>query len=450
MSAESASRVTRPPLTSAERRRYFASLRYWLAPGMGVKRHVAAAIAGTLLLMLGVTLGAVWLLGEGRRIAAEPIELVLTSPSWHAWGGWLALLGTVAGAAVAIAAVGRLNRSLLSNWLERPHEAAEVLHQRLRLARGPRIVAIGGGAGLSTLLRGLKSHTSNLTAVVAVSDDGGSSGRLRAAFGMPAPGDLADCLAALSDDEAALGRLLQYRFARGAELRGHTFGNLLITTLTEVEGDFGQALRAINTLLDLSGAVYPVTAVPVELEVTKADGTMVVGESRVRERSGAITRLALRPASPAALPEVVTAIEGADLVVLGPGSLFTSTLPPLLVPQVAEALCRTRARLVYVCNIMTEDGETNGFDAFDHVHELVGTLGRRPDVVVVNGDEVDEARVASYRTERAEVVSLDQGRFDRDGIRVVRWSLLGPGPLAQHDPERLAQGLLDLLAERPA
>ncbi|CAN5697426.1 YvcK family protein [soil metagenome] len=429
------------------RRRYFASQRFWLAPGMGVKRHAAAAIAGGVLLMMGVGIGALWLIGEGRQEVAAPLERVLASGTWAAGGGWLALIATFGGLTLAVGAIGRLNRSLLSNWLPRPHEAAALLHGRLQLARGPRIVALGGGAGLSTLLRGLRAYTSNLTAVVAVSDDGGSSGRLRAAFGMPAPGDLADCLAALSGHEAALGRLLQYRFSRGAELQGHTFGNLLITTLTEVEGDFGDALRAINAMLDLSGAVYPVTAVPVELVMTKLDGSTVVGESRVRERSGAITSVAIRPEAPAALPEVVAAIADADLVVLGPGSLFTSTLPPVLVPDVAQALQRSPARLVYVCNIMTEDGETNGLDAWEHVDVVARALGRRPDVCVVNDEPVDDARLSAYRAERADVVAVDVERFAREGVALERWSLLGDGPVAQHDPERLARHIYELIAK---
>lgn len=436
--------------TGGERRRYLASLRYWLTPGMGVKRHVSVAASGAIVLSVGVALGALWLLGEGRQEASEPIEAVLSSGTWARWGGWAALAFSAVGATVMVAAVGRLNRSLLSNWMPRPFEAAEVLHRRLVLARGPHIVAIGGGAGLSSLLRGLRHHTANLTAVVAVSDDGGSSGRLRAAFGMPAPGDLADCLAALSDHEVALGRLLQYRFRRGAELEGHTFGNLLITTLTEVEGDFGEALRAVNRLLDLSGAVYPVTASPVVLHGVKADGAVVVGESRMRSHAGPMARVMIRPDRPEPLPEVLDAIAGADLVVVGPGSLFTSTIPPLLVPEVRETLRSSGARLAYVCNIMTEDGETNGFDAFDHVGVLAEHLGRAPDVVIVNDSPVDEARRAAYREERAEVVAIDPARFTAVGVRLERRALLGPGPLAQHDPGRLATALLELIRERAA
>src|SRR5690606_33748168 len=210
--------------------------RLWMVPGMGVKRHVSVAVLGALILVGGVIGGVLWGYNERRQVLSGPIEEALVSDGWQRYGGWASLLLILIGAVIATAAVARLNRSLLSNWLARPEEAARVLHRRIRLGRGPKIVILGGGSGASNLLRGLREHTSNLTDVVAVSDDGGSSGRLRRAFDMPPPGDLTDCLAALSDYESSLSRLLQYRFVRGAELSGHTFGNLLITTLMEVEG----------------------------------------------------------------------------------------------------------------------------------------------------------------------------------------------------------------------
>jgi uncharacterized cofD-like protein len=424
--------------------------RYWLTPGMGVKRHVTLAVIGGLLFALGATLFVVWLFGDGRRSVSEPIESILSSRGWSLVGGWAALAGLVTGAGLMSWAVARLNRSLLSNWLPEPSEAASRLHERLRRARGPHIVAVGGGTGLSRLLRGLRAATSNLTAVVAVSDDGGSSGRLRAAFGMPAPGDLVDCLAALSDDEAALGRLLDYRFARGEELQGHTFGNLFLTTLTEVEGDFGQALRTANQMLDLWGAVYPATPRPVELWVRKRDGREIVGERHAHEGGGAIELVRLHPTDPEPLPEVIEALAAADLVVLGPGSLYTSTLPPLLVPGLRQALARTPATVVYVCNIMTEDGETTGLDAWEHVQALRAHLGRHPDVVVVNDEPIDEPRLAAYAEEGATVVAVDRARFAAAGIRLLHRPLLDPGVHAQHDSERLAAALLALAAERGA
>ena len=438
------------PLTvpAGRRGRSWAALRYWLVPGMGVKRHVSWAIAGALVTLVGVVAWTLWLLGDQREALAVPIEALLASEPWARRGGWLAGAVVVVGVVLTVAAIGRLNRSLLSNWMARPQDAAEVLHRRLQLARGPRIVAIGGGTGLSLLLRGLREHSSNLTAVVAVSDDGGSSGRLRAAFGMPAPGDLSDCLAALSVDEASLGRLLQYRFRRGRELEGHTFGNLLITTLSEVERDFGDALRVMQRLLDLNGAVWPATAQAVTLRVEKADGQVVEGESVLSAHPGAARSVALVPPDGEALPEVIAALGSADLVLLGPGSLFSSTLPPALVPAVGAALRATPGVVVQIVNIMTEAGETDGFDAWDHVEAVRRHLGRRPDLVVMNGTPVDPARVAAYLDEGAELVRFDPAPFRRAGVAVVTWPLLGPGPHAQHDAPALARALVRWWAER--
>ena len=415
---------------------------------MGVKRHVVMAVAGGMVFALGMAALSVWLLGDERMAASEPIEAVLASGAWPLVGGWFALATLVTGVWLAAGAVGRLNRSLLSHWLPEPREAAAHLYDRLQRAKGPRIVALGGGTGLSRLLRGVRGATSNLTAVVAVSDDGGSSGRLREAFDMPAPGDLVDCLAALSNDEVALGRLLDYRFQRGAELQGHTFGNLFLTTLAEVEGDFGDALRTANRMLDLGGAVYPATARPVALHMRKRDGREVVGERHAHEGGGAIAEVHLVPAAPDALPEVLDAIASASMVVLGPGSLYTSTLPPLLVPDVGAALRRSPARLVYVCNIMTEDGETTGLDAWEHVHALFQHLGRYPDVVIVNDGPIDEDRRAAYAEERADVVAVAPDRFREAGIRLLPVALVDAGQHAQHDPARLAAALLGLAHDR--
>ncbi len=416
--------------------------RLWLVPGMGVKRHVALAVCGALVMVAGVIGVVLWWFNERRETLADPIESVLVSGPWQRWGGWVSLVLVVVGVAIAIAAVGRLNRSLLSNWMPRPQDAAELLHKRVLLGRGPRIVILGGGTGTSNLLRGLRHHTSNLTAVVAVSDDGGSSGRLRKAFDMPAPGDLTDCLAALSSDESSLSRLLQHRFERGEELQGHTFGNLLITTLREHEGDFGQALRALNEILDLSGAVFPATSEPVSLEVTKRDGQVVKGESAVREVAGPVRSVKLSPAAPRTLPEVELALLRADLIVLGPGSLYTSTIPPLLVPGVRAALERSTAGLVYVANIMTEAGETDGLDAYDHVAALMDHGSRCPDVVIINDAPLDDQRRRSYAAEGAQVVDLARERFAEAGIAVESMPLLVEGQLAQHDSLQLAGALV--------
>ena len=424
-----------------ERLRRMSNVRYWLTPGMGVKRHVFVAALGTLLLVAGVIGNVLWMRQAEDYLIFGAIEQRLASRVWEVWGGWVSLLALLTGLSVAVWAVGRLNRSLLSNWMPRPKDAAVLLHQRVSLARGPRIVALGGGTGLSNLLRGLREYTSNITAVVSVSDDGGSSGRLRDAFGIPAPGDLTDCLAALSDNESQVSRLLEYRFERGAELEGHTFGNLFITTLTEVEGDFARAIRVLNALLNLCGAVYPITTDPTSLRVIKRSGEEVVGESKVSTVPGPVACVSLEPPDPAIVPDVAQALANADLVVLGPGSLFTSTLPPLLVPDAKRALLETQAPIVYLCNVMTEPGETDGFSAWDHVAAIHQHLGRYPDQVLLNTGPVDKARRERYRALGAEVIRVDLAPFKRAGVAVSALDLLGPGPQAQHDAARLAAWL---------
>ncbi len=434
-------------MNGANQLRRLGTWRLWLTPGMGVKRYVGLAVAGALLLIFGAVGLALWSFGDERSVISEPIEQMLTSADWYSFGAWVSLVMLVAGAVLATAAVAGLNRSLLSNWLQHPDDAARLLNRKVQLAKGPRVVALGGGSGLSNLLRGLREHTSNLTAVVAVSDNGGSSGRLRAEFDMPAPGDLTDCLSALSANESELARLLQYRFTRGKELSGHTFGNLLITTLTEMEGDFARALKVINRLLDLSGSVYPAAAQPVNLVVTKANGVEVEGEEQLREVAGAVDSVRTIPEAPVGLPEVGQALVEADLIVLGPGSLFSSTIPPVLVPSVQDALNRSGAKLVYVSNIMTEAGETDGFDAFDHVAALMRHGVRKPDVVLLNSMAVDPGRLVKYHSEGADLVTAARERFSEAGIELLEVPLLARGAYAQHDSDRLA-AILAGLAQR--
>ncbi len=421
-----------------------STLRLWLTPGMGVKRYVTVAVFGGLLLVLGVVGLSLWFFGDERSVISAPIEEFLTSGNWYAFGAWLSLLLLLSGVVISSVAVAFLNRSLLSNWMPRPGDAARLLNRKVMLAKGPKVVALGGGSGLSNLLRGLREHTSNLTAVVAVSDNGGSSGRLRAEYDMPAPGDLTDCLAALSDNESELTRLMQYRFTRGKELRGHTFGNLLIATVTEMQGDFGQALRVINRLLSLSGSVYPATAQPVNLVVTKEGGVEVTGEEQLREVPGAVQSLRIEPSDPEGPPEVVAALLAADLVVLGPGSLFSSTIPPALVPAIRDAINRTDAKLVYVANIMTEVGETDGFDAFAHVEAITRHGVRAPDVVLVNSTPIDPERLKNYVSEGAQVVEASTAAFAEAGIRLMPVPMLGRGEYAQHDSVMLARVLAEM------
>lgn len=436
----------RPPTVGSSRSEvgFAGRFRLWMAPGMRVKRYIAMAVLGGIIMSVAVVASAIWLLADARNQLSGPIERILVTEAWGRIGGFASIAVVLAGATMLTRSVVQLNRSLLSHWMPQPKDAAVLLHKRLQLSRGPRVVAVGGGTGLSNLLRGLRESTSNVTAVVAVSDDGGSSGRLREAFDMPAPGDLSDCLAAMSDQEVEVSRLMEFRFERGKELEGHTFGNLLITTLSEVEGDIAKASRVLNRLLNLSGAVWPVTPAPVSLVARKADGRVVTGETSIRASEGSVDQISVLPDGVPAVPEVLVALKSADLIVLGPGSLYSSVLPSLLVDEVRQVINETPAPVLYVCNIMTEAGETDRFDAFDHVEAIHRHLGRYPDLVLVNRTPLDSARLAAYELEGAEEVMVSVGRFNESGVQLAYADLLGPGRFAQHDSDRLATTLIEL------
>jgi uncharacterized cofD-like protein len=319
------------------------------------------------------------------------------------------------------------------------------LRSDARLARGPRIVAIGGGTGLSVLLSGLKQHSSNLTAVVTVADDGGSSGLLRSGLGVLPPGDIRSCLVALADDESLMSRLFQYRFPQEGGLQGHSFGNLFVAALAEVTGDFERAVQESTTVLNVRGRVLPATLQSVTLHAELQGGERVAGESSITASERLPRRVWLDPGRPRALPQALEAIATADLVVLGPGSVYTSIVPNLLIPDVREALKRSRARVVYVCNVMTQPGETDGYTAADHLGVLCrhGAAGLIDDVLV-NDTAVSRDLAAAYQAEGAVPVVADDQALAALGVRVVHARLAHEGDFFRHDSARLAEAVLRL------
>lgn len=314
--------------------------------------------------------------------------------------------------------------------------------------RAPRIAALGGGNGLSTVLRGLKSYDVDLTAIVTVADDGGSSGRLRRELGVLPPGDIRNCLVALADDESLLGRLFQHRFADG-DLAGHSFGNLFLAALSEVTGSFDLAVRESSRVLKVNGRVLPSTLEQVRLWAERADGTIVCGETQIGSGAGACRRVWLDPA-PDAHPRTIDAILDADVVLLGPGSLFTSVLPHLAVRDIVEALNDTRALRVYVGNVMTQAGETEGFDAADHLRHVVAALDGGVDVAVVHDGPLDAAAVRRYGLQGQIPVVADDAALAALGVHVVRRDLAAPGQVVRHSPGTLARVVMELLEKPPA
>ena len=319
--------------------------------------------------------------------------------------------------------------------------------------RGPRITAIGGGTGLSTMLRGLKKYTKNLTAVVTVADNGGGSGMLRQDLGMPPPGDIRHCMEALANTEPVMQRLLTYRFTEGS-LAGQSFGNLILAALHGVTGSFEEAVRQMSQVLAITGQVIPVTGADVQLAAVFENGTRVVGESQIaafkREQDCRISYVALIPQRPQALPAALEAIAQADLILLGPGSLYTSVIPNLLVEGVVPAIVRSDAPKIYICNIMTQDGETEGYTAADHLEALLvhGEPGL-VDLCLANSAPVDAGLLEKYRQEDAAPLTVDRERIAAMGLELVELPVASEGGnFARHDPDRLARAVLEVYRRR--
>ena len=350
-----------------------AVIRRWLQPGIGLKRWLVVVFAGELLLALA---GALVLRQVYRDYTFGPGSSVLYVLTLQFVPYWVrGLVVGVPGVGLFVYGSWRAVRVLMGPFLasEGEQPLVEVIYQKRFLSRGPKTVVIGGGTGLSTLLRGIKEHTSNITAVVTVADDGGSSGRLRAELGIPAVGDIRNCIAALADSEPLMAELLQYRFPGEAEasLGGHTVGNLLLAAMASVQGDdFEEGVRQMNRVLAVRGQVVPATGTAVTLHARLVGGVEVTGQSEIA-RSSRIDRVWLTPDNVAASDDARRAIVEADLIVIGPGSLYTSIMPSLLLPEIAEAVCQSPAVRLYVCNVATQTGETAGYDLADHVSALI-------------------------------------------------------------------------------
>ncbi len=423
----------------------WARYRRWLRPGMGLKRWLVAVFVGEALVAFA---GALILRQLYRDLAPD-------DPSQAPVLWWLTLQFlpvalrpvVLVGGGVLIFAIGLWGvlRAVLAPFQQRREPLVELIYQKRSLARGPRVVAIGGGTGQSTLLRGLKAYTSNITAVVAVADDGGSSGRLRHDLGIAPVGDIRNCIAALADAEPVMTRLLQYRFPStpsGSErVTGHAFGNLLIAALSDIEGDFEEGVRQSNRVLAVRGQVVPGAAVPLTLHAELADGSRLDGQSLIGATRG-IRRVWITPADVHATAEATEAITGADLIVLGPGSLYTSILPNLLIPEIRNALLATRAVRVYVANVATQQGETEGYALSDHLraleaHAILGAV----DVVVAN--DAPEARAPEGWP--VEPVRVDMTADGEERPRLVLADVVDHRNGHHHDPEHLAVALLALL-----
>jgi uncharacterized cofD-like protein len=421
----------------------------WLEPGLGVKRWIALMAGGIFLLSIGVVFIVNFKLPEElARGVVSAIEMVSIATghaiSPIAIGVALLLIGIV----IIVYGIRETVGAIVGVFLPRgdPRLVGMILQQR-QLQRGPKIVVLGGGTGLSTLLRGLKKISTNLTAVVTVFDDGGSSGRLRREQGILPPGDIRNCLVALAEAEPLLTKLFTHRF-KGGDLDGHSFGNLFITSMSQVTGDLETALKECSKVLAIRGRVLPTTLRDVTLCAEMSDRTVVEGESAITRAGGTIRRVFLKPGRVPPLRDALDAIADADLIVLGPGSLYTSVLPNLLVDGVVGALRRSRALKVYVCNVMTQQGETRGFLASDHVRVLLEQGGRGLfDYVLVNNRRPrNQELLARYSQQGAEPVDPDVDAIRALGLHPVSEDLISEEELVRHDPRKIAAVLMQLLA----
>ncbi len=325
-------------------------------------------------------------------------------------------------------------------------EIREIRRKVKHLQRRPRIVTIGGGTGLSVVLRGLKEFDVELTAVVTVADDGGSSGRLRSDFAMPPPGDIRNCLVALADTEPLLERLLQFRFPTGEGLAGHSFGNLFLAAMTHIMGDFVSAIRETSRVLAVHGRVLPAVRDDVKLQAVLEDGSVVEGESNIPGTGKRIERVELCPRDVEPLPEVIQAIAEADAIVVGPGSLYTSVLPNLLVPGIAEALANSPAKKIFVCNVMTQPGETDSFSAAHHVEVIYQHVAKRLfDYIIVNGASLPNEALEKYQAQHSYPVLVDMEALHKLGLRVIARDFVHYATYARHDSHLIADQIVSLI-----
>ncbi len=410
----------------------------WLLPGLQVKRWFAMIFFGSLLIILGTLI----------VFNMRPVFYTMEFVRKIAMNINSALVG------IAVAAIGvfvffkgwqKTNLSILDlhNGKEKG-TILEALYRRRKLNRGPKIVAVGGGTGLSMLLKGVKRITNNVTAIVTVGDDGGSSGRLREEMGVLPPGDIRNCIAALADDEDLVTKLFQYRFKTGEGLEGHSFGNLFLTALCSITGDMVRAVKESSNVLSIRGRVLPSTLDDMKLVAEMEDGRIIRGESNIPEANGKIKRLFTDPENCRALEDAILAIKQADLIILGPGSLYTSVIPNLLIKEIAQEIALSNAKKIYVCNIMTQPGETDEYNVSTHLNAIINHAGDKKimDAVLVN-DSLPQNLAGKYEAANSFPVKLDVENTKKIGVKIVSKRLIEENKegLVRHSSYRVARAI---------
>lgn len=407
----------------------------WLMPGLQVKRWFALIFLGAVLMTFGVLI-----LFDIKPVfyTMEFIRKIAMTISTE----WIAFAVVMFGAGIFFKGWQKTNLSMLDGTDKQ--SLLENLYRRRKLNRGPKIVAVGGGTGLSMLLRGIKNITNNVTAVVTVGDDGGSSGRLREEMGVLPPGDIRNCIAALADDEDLVTKLFQYRFKTGEGLEGHSFGNLFLTALCSITGDMVRAVKESSNVLSIRGRVLPSTLDDMKLVAEMEDGRIIHGESNIPEAHGKIKCLYTDPQNCRALADVISAIRDAELIILGPGSLYTSVIPNLLIQEISHEIAKSNAKKIYVCNIMTQPGETDGYSVCDHINAITKHAGSRKviDAVLVN-DFMPSNLAKKYQIAGSYPVKLDFDNLKKLGVKLVSRKLIEDSRegLVRHSSNRVARAI---------
>ncbi|MEO8251944.1 MAG: gluconeogenesis factor YvcK family protein [Chloroflexota bacterium] len=411
----------------------------WLYPGMHLKRWLVLLFCGITVLGLGA---AILVVDWYRHLPDTSFVFALTGADLDR--PIRAAIVVVLGMGLTGIGVWGLMRSIVSPFVTRGDSVLEVLYTKRYLARGPRIVAIGGGTGLSTLLRGLKGYSANITAIVTLADDGGSSGRLRQQLGIAPPGDIRNCIAALADAEPLMTQLMQYRFPPGSGLDDHAFGNLFIAAMTAVTGDFEEAVRESNRVLAVRGQVLPATSVPLTLAATLESGRRISGQASITIADEPIASVSIDPPDVRANPEAIERILEADLVVVGPGSLYSSVLPNLLISDIRDAVAAAAGIRAYVCNVATQPGETGFYSAAQHLEALIDHVGDGLFDYVLLNDNHDARRPEGWL---GQPVQVDVRRLEELPITIVEEDLVDVTNAHHHDPAKLAAALMRIQQE---
>lgn len=402
----------------------------WFYPGIGIKRWIGLGVFGVALLILGTAY-----LRSDDFWAIQILD------------GAIILSGII----ILILGIKMMMRSFIAAFMpsSKTSGLVDLLFEKKQLSRGPRVVTIGGGTGLAVLLSGLKQYTSNITAIVTVADDGGSSGRIRQEFDILPPGDIRNCLVALADAPTLMRDLFQFRFDTSSDLSGHSFGNLFITVMTRLTGDFEKAIKETSKVLALRGQVIPSTLHKVMLVAQHKDGSVTEGETKIPQSNRPIKRVSLRPELSPATPDAIKAIQEAQVIVLGPGSLYTSIIPNLLIEELTQALVSSSAVKAYVCNVMTQPGETDGYSASEHVRMLINhSHPRIIDCCMVNAGVISQEVLKRYAQQDSYPVTNDRKRIETLGYRVIEddFGIIEEGVI-RHDSAKLARMLIGLLEE---